>query len=75
MVFRNETLDNLAKKMGRKYNVDISFGDDKIKTSSVTGIFKNETVDQALKTLQMITPFKYETNHNKIIIHSSGPGE
>jgi len=75
LVFKNETFDNLAKKMGRKYNVDISFGDDKIKTSSVTGIFKNETIDQALKTLQMITPFKYEINHNKIIILSSGPGE
>jgi len=75
LVFKNETLDNLAKKMGRKYNVDISFGDDKIKTSSVTGIFKNETIDQALKTLQMITPFKYEMNHNRIIILSSGPGE
>jgi ferric-dicitrate binding protein FerR (iron transport regulator) len=61
--------------MGRKYNVDISFGDDQIKTSSVTGIFKNETVDQALKILQMITPFKYKINQNKIIILSSGPGE
>jgi ferric-dicitrate binding protein FerR (iron transport regulator) len=75
LVFKNETFDNLAKKMGRKYNVDISFGDDKIKTSNVTGIFKSETVDQALKTLQMITPFKYEINQNKIIILSSGPGE
>ncbi len=61
--------------MGRKYNVDITFGDDKINASSVTGIFKSETVDQALKTLQMITPFKYEMNHNKIIIQSAGPGQ
>jgi len=75
LVFKNETFDNLAKKMGRKYNVDIAFGDDKIKSSSVTGIFKNETVDQALKTLQMITPFKYEMVHNKIIILSLGAPE
>jgi transmembrane sensor len=75
LVFKNEAFGDLAKKMGRKYNVDISFGDDKIKASSVTGIFKNETVDQALKTLQMITPFKYEMNHNKIIIESSARGE
>jgi transmembrane sensor len=75
LVFKNETFGDLAKKMGRKYNVDISFGDEKIKTSNVTGIFKNETVDQALKTLQMITPFKYEMNHNKIFIVSSGAAE
>lgn len=71
LVFRNETFESLAKRMERKYNVEISFGDDKIKSSNVTGIFKNETIDQALKTLQLITPFKYEINHNKIVIQSS----
>lgn len=71
LVFKNDTFEDLAKKMERKYNVAITFGDDKIKSFMLTGAFKNQTIDQALKTLQYFVPFKYQVNHDNILIESS----
>jgi ferric-dicitrate binding protein FerR (iron transport regulator) len=50
--------------------VNISFADEDIKPKKVTGIFENETIQQALKALQLITPFAYKINKNEIIISS-----
>jgi ferric-dicitrate binding protein FerR (iron transport regulator) len=70
LVFKNEAFEDLAKRMERRYNVEITFGDAKIKHAYLTGIFRNENIEQALKVLQLITPFKYQINRDKILIRS-----
>jgi len=70
LVFKNEAFEDLAKKMERRYNVEITFGDAKIKRAYLTGIFRNENIEQALKVLQLITPFKYQINRDKVLIRS-----
>ncbi|WPU92716.1 DUF4974 domain-containing protein [Mucilaginibacter sabulilitoris] len=70
LVFKNETFEDLAKKMERRYNVEITFSDAKIKRAYLTGVFRNENIEQALKVLQQITPFKYQINHDKVLIGS-----
>ena len=70
MIFRSETFENLAVRMERWYNISIRFADEKIKPRKLTGIFENESIQQALKALQEITPFAYKINKNEVMISS-----
>ena len=70
LIFRSETFEDLAIKMERWYGVTIHFADESIKPKKLNGVFENETVQQALKALQLITPFTYKMNNNEILIAS-----
>lgn len=69
LVFRDESLAELAVRMERWYDVSIDITDEGLQQKRVTGIFENETIDQALGALKIFIPFKYEQTGNKIIIH------
>lgn len=68
LVFNNESLLEIAQKMERWYNVQISFKDEKIQAERFSGTFENETVQQALDYIKIVTPFHYAIQGNKIII-------
>jgi ferric-dicitrate binding protein FerR (iron transport regulator) len=68
LIFRNETFKQLALRMERWYNVAIRFGDSGIENLSFTGIFENETVQQALDALQLSGKFNYSMKENEIFI-------
>lgn len=68
LIFKNETFESLAEKLGRWYNVKISIEGEKLKKYSVTGTFENETIEQALKALQLTTPFVCHFEQNNITI-------
>jgi ferric-dicitrate binding protein FerR (iron transport regulator) len=70
LIFRSETFEELAVKMERWYGVSIRFADESIKPRRLNGIFENESVQQALEALQLITPFSYKMNKNEIVISS-----
>lgn len=68
-IFRDERFEDLAAMMEKRYNVSIRITGDDIKAYQLTGIFKNESVEEALKVLQVIAPFQYSIQHDTIIIH------
>lgn len=68
LVFRSETFEEVALKMERWYAVRIVFKDDELKTKRLTGVFENETVDQALEAIQLTTPFSFNYTNEQIII-------
>jgi len=70
LIFRSESFEDLAVRMERWYGVTIRFEDNAIKPKKVNGIFENETIQQALKALQLITPFNYKMTKNEILISS-----
>lgn len=69
LVFRDESFSELAVKMERWYNVEISITDPRISEERLNGIFESETIIQALDALKEFISFQYEKNGNKIIIH------
>ena len=71
LVFQDETLDELAPKMERWYNVqiDININSAALKNFHFTGVFHKETIDEALSALQMIKPFKYKITNNHVLIN------
>lgn len=68
LVFRSETFEEVVRKMERWYDVDILIKGDKLKEKKLTGIFENETVEQALDAIQLTTPFSYNVVNEQIII-------
>lgn len=68
LIFRNERFEDLVAMMERRYDVSIQITDEKIRAYELTGIFRNENVEEALRLLQVIAPFKFEINNEEIII-------
>lgn len=69
LVFRDESFEDLARRMERWYDVDIEITDASLREKRLNGIFEKETIDQALEALKILRPFRYEQTGNKIIIH------
>jgi transmembrane sensor len=68
LVFDNESLLEIAQKMERWYNVEISFRDEKLQKERASGTFENETIHEALNALSVIASFHYTIQGNKITI-------
>lgn len=68
LIFTDETFYDLALQMQRRYNVTVSFKNEKAKNYKFTGRFEEETIDDALKELQAIAPFTYKRSNNEILI-------
>lgn len=69
LVFRDETFADLAVDMERWYNVTIDIEDPALAEARLTGIFENETIEQALEALKLSTPFIANRKGNHISIH------
>lgn len=75
LVFREETFEQLARQMERKYGVKFHFGDSRFKNYRFTGIFSTESVRQALEALRLTSPadpFNFSLEgHDVYIMHKS----
>ncbi len=69
LVFDNEKFELLLPKLERWYNIEIINDFPEINTSRFTGKFDLETIEQALKALQITTPFNYTMEKNKLTIY------
>jgi ferric-dicitrate binding protein FerR (iron transport regulator) len=68
-VFQNETLEELAPRMERWFNVQVRIDNPQIKAFHFTGIFHKETIEQALTAMQFIKPFKFNITDNHVFIY------
>lgn len=68
LVFDNESFLEVAAKMERWYNVKVEFKDAKKQALRFTGVFENETIQQALDYMSITAPFHYSMQGNTIVI-------
>jgi ferric-dicitrate binding protein FerR (iron transport regulator) len=68
LVFDNESFPEVAAKMERWYNVQFQFNDQSTQKLRFTGVFENETIQQALSYMSITAPFHYAISGNKVII-------
>jgi ferric-dicitrate binding protein FerR (iron transport regulator) len=60
MLFEDERLDQIAVKLERWFNVEISFADPELKSRRFTGtILKYKPVDQIMQALELLAPIKF----------------
>ena len=65
--FDDEPLDQIAIKLERWFNVEISFANEQLKSHRFTGtILKNKPFDQIMQALELLAPirFKHQVNAN-----------
>jgi ferric-dicitrate binding protein FerR (iron transport regulator) len=69
LVFKREKFGDLTVKLERWYNVRITVGNKKLYEERVTGVFENESINQALEALKISVPFSYKISKNNITIN------
>lgn len=67
--FDNELFRDVIVKMERWYNVEVDVNNSALKEARFSGKFDKENIEQAMKALVVVTPFRYEINKNKIRIY------
>ena len=70
LVFRNESLDELAPKLRRWFDVDIVFADEKVKQRRFTGVLERESILEVISYFDLSKYVDCRIQGNKIIIRS-----
>lgn len=64
LVFLNDPIEEVAKKLGLWYNVSVVIQSEELKKSHFTGTFTNETIEKVLTLLSVSSPIDYKINDN-----------
>jgi len=70
LVFRDDNMEEVAKRLSRWFNVEIIINDPEIKGYAYKATFRNETLHQVLSLLKISAPIDYRITGNKLL--SSG---
>lgn len=68
LVFTNECFDEVSKQIERRFDVKIVFENEVLKKERISGVFKDESLEQALSFIKMTTPFKYRRDKGVIFL-------
>lgn len=60
LVFKNDPMEDIAKKLSRWYNVDVEITNEKAKEYTCTATFTDETLSQALELMTLPTPVHFK---------------
>ena len=67
-MFIDDSFGVITNKLERKYNVDIVNNYEELNDIMITATFKQENIDQVLKTFQTYKAFNYTINNRVITI-------
>lgn len=60
LVFKNDNVEDIAKKLARWYNIDVEISNQKTIEYPFTATFRDETLPQVLELLSLATPVSYQ---------------
>jgi len=65
LVFKNERVEDIAKKLARWYNVEVEIANEKVNGYTFTATFMDETLPQVLELMTLATPVSYQLTVRK----------
>ncbi|MDR1455463.1 MAG: FecR domain-containing protein [Tannerella sp.] len=65
-LIEKESLESLAIKLERRYNIHISFADEALRKISFSGTLKDETLEQVLEAIKLSAPVNYTIRQNQV---------
>lgn len=71
LVFQDNTLEEIAPRLERWYNVTIRFDDAQVKDYRYTATFQKKTIDQVLEALALSRPFAFHRENDSLIVIGS----
>lgn len=60
LVFKNDSIANIAKKLARWYNVEVEITNKKVEEYTCTATFTDETLPQVLELMTLAAPVSYK---------------
>ncbi|MCG6190088.1 FecR family protein [Maribellus maritimus] len=66
LVFRNESLEELEKKLERWFDVDIVLADDQVKKRRYTGTIERESILEVMSYFSLAQSVEYKIDGNKV---------
>ena len=67
--FFNESFEMAAKRMERKYNVDLAIEDEVLQRYRINATFQDEPLEEALRLLSLSTPMEYKIERSNEMDH------
>lgn len=71
LIFEDESLESILKKLERRYDVEITVEDESINEVKYSGVLKNVSVEQAIKAIQVTSDFRFDIKGDKIKIYKN----
>jgi len=68
LAFDGESLESVALKIERWYNVKVFITDERLKKTQYSAVFEDESLQQVMEALRMTGNFRYTINRKEIII-------
>jgi transmembrane sensor len=65
LIFRDDPMEDVVRRLSRWFNVEIIFNDPEIKSYIYTATFRNENLEQVLKLLRLSAPINYQIIERK----------
>ncbi|WP_163717602.1 FecR family protein [Mangrovibacterium lignilyticum] len=59
LVFRNDSMSELARRISRWYNVDVQVADQGLEAYVFRGVFENDSLEEVLRLLKLTSPINY----------------
>jgi ferric-dicitrate binding protein FerR (iron transport regulator) len=66
LVFRNEPLSEVLKRIGRWYNVNIVIGDQELMKFRYRATFQEEQLEEVIRLIALTIPIEYEFEGRKV---------
>lgn len=60
LVFRGDSMDEVARRISRWYNVDVDVKGAELKTYSIRATFQDDPLEEVLRLLKMSSPIEYK---------------
>ncbi len=71
LTFNGETIEELSKKLERRFGVQIAFSDDTVKQRIYTGSIKDQDLKTVLEAIKFTSSLNYTKAGNQITIYSA----
>lgn len=68
ILFTNEMFEDVAAQIERKYNVQVVFEDQALRTEQISGLLDKESLQEALGIIEMTTPFKFRVDGKTVFL-------
>jgi transmembrane sensor len=68
LAFDQETLEDVALKIERWYDVKVTIREESLKHTEYSGVFENESLSQVMEALRLTGNFRYSVNKKEVII-------
>lgn len=67
LIFRGDPMGEVAKRIERWYNVEVSLVDKKLEEYVFRGTFQDDTLEEVLRYLSMTSPIRYRIVNRKVL--------